>query len=421
MSRRGADVLVDVTSLISAEDFLLAQNHRVKPRDPFARQCFVELVQSLFLMSRVVVGHPVLANPRPDDFGEHPLLLRALLSAGLLDTLQLDREQQGSAEELDRAAVHDLESVHGITSVARFVDQAVAIDQANAHAGSSLSARIRAWSVFQEQQVRTRDGHHANRIPTRDGVEDDAYGEWARAAGVILSSSLNQIAVPGQATYLMATLARSMKYRARADAYGASYQSHPLRRDFSLTFDLTRDGTSDAAVFDVIQAVRGIPETLAEAAAQQEIHRLKILQLELPLLGGRLWEPSDTGTLGDAEWIALVVRRMREYRERAAALRQAVERCVSDEDYLRFARDIDTVTWQLLDRLGLRRAERSPLEEELIGSVASVTGTATGFPVVSGLWFGARALSKHLPRPGARPFQRFLYREFVEAWKRAGR
>jgi hypothetical protein len=421
MTQRNTDVLLDVTSLISAEDFLLAQNRGTQPDDPFARQCFVEVVQSLIFMSRVYVAHPVLPNPRPEDFGELPLLLRELMRAGLIRPLQLNLNLQRAVQELEEAALHDLESVHGIASMARFVEQAFAIDRVSAGSQTALAVRLRGWSAFHERQVRSLTGHHSDRIPTRDGVEEDAFGEWARAAAVILAGPLREITARGQGKYLMATLARGMKYRARAEATAMSYQSHPLRRDFSLTFDLTRDGAADNVVLDIIQAVRGIHDTLSQAAGQTESHRLQLLQLELPLLGGRLWEPAEARRLSDERWVAFVVRRVHEYRDRAADLRQAVERCVTDEDYLRLARDIEGVKHQLLERLGLRRAEMSAMERELVDSVASVTQVATGVPMVSGLWFGARALGKQFSFVGAQPFQRFLYREFVGAWKRAGR
>jgi hypothetical protein len=72
-------------------------------------------------------------------------------------------------------------------------------------------------------------------------------------------------------------------------------------------------------------------------------------ELELPLLGGRLWEPAEAGRLDDRGWTALIVQRAHEYRERAADLR------------------------------------------------------------------------KQFAFVGAQPFQRFPYKEFVNAWKRAGR
>jgi len=417
----GTDVLIDVTSLISAEDYLLSQNRHTRPRDPFARQCFVEIIQSLIFMSHVYVSHPLRYAPVPEDFGQRPPLLRSLMAADLLAPLQLDATQQAAARALEHRAIRDLQGANGIKSMARFVDQALAIDQSAAGRQDSLSERLRAWGAFQHREVKIATGHHRERIPTRDGVEDDEFGTWSRAAALLLADALDTIAEPGDGPYVMATLARGMKYRARAEACQVAYQSHPLRRDFSLTFDLTRRGATDAAVLDLIRAVRGIHESLADAAGTEESHRVRLLQLELPLLGGRLWTAQETGTLPDPDWIALVVSRIREYRDRAAELRQAITECITDEDQMRFARDIDGVTRHLLERLGLRRVELSPLEQELVSSVASVTQAAPGVPKVSGLWLSARTIGKQRTFTGAQPYQRFLYREFLDAWKRAGR
>ncbi|MBR7824675.1 hypothetical protein KDK95_00015 [Actinospica sp. MGRD01-02] len=417
----GTDVLIDVTSLISAEDYLVSQNRHARPGDPFAQQCFVEIIQSLIFMTHVYVSHPLLHNPEPADFGQRPLLLQSLMAAGLLSPLQLDSKKQSSARALERRAIADLQGANGIKSMARFVDQAFSIDQSTVGRQNGLSERLRAWGAFQHSEVKIATGHHRERIPTQDGVEDDEFGRWARAAALLLAGALDTIAEPGDGPYVMATLARGMKYRARAEACHVAYQSHPLRRDFSLTFDLTRRGATDAAVLDLIRAVRGIHDSLADAAGVEETHRLRLLQLELPLLGGRLWTAQETGTIPDPDWIELVVSRVREYRDRAAELRQAIIDCITDEDQIRFARDIEGVTRHLLERLGLRRVELSPLEQELVSSVASVAQAAPGVPKVSGLWVSARTIGKQRTFTGAQPYQRFLYREFLDAWKRAGR
>lgn len=94
---------------------------------------------------------------------------------------------------------------------------------------------------------------------------------------------------------------------------------------------------------------------------------------------------------------------------------------MTDEDQIRFARDVEHVARRLLERLGLRRVELSPLEQELVSSVASVAQAAPGVPKVSGLWLSARTIGKQRSFAGAQPYQRFLYREFLDAWKRAGR
>ena len=64
--------------------------------------------------------------------------------------------------------------------------------------------------------------------------------------------------------------------------------------------------------------------------------------------------------------------------------------------------------------------ELSPVERELVGGVASVAESFPGVPKVSGLWIGIRSAEKRYMFSG-HPFQRFLYKEFVKAWKRAGR
>ena len=61
------------------------------------------------------------------------------------------------------------------------------------------------------------------------------------------------------------------------------------------------------------------------------------------------------------------------------------------------------------------------MEKDLVAGVASVIEAAPGVPKVSGIWLGARSLRKYVGRPGQQPFQQFLYKEFVSAWKRSGR
>lgn len=297
--------------------------------------------------------------------------------------------------------------------------QAQLCDEANART-DALSDRMRAWSAFQEGQVHGVPGHHSARIQTSDGIEEDEFGEWARAIALVLGGTLSGVTVPGAEARLMATLARGIRYRARADAARLSYQSHPMRRDFLLTFELTRGGAQDTLILDVIKVVRGIQTSLMAAGGESVASRMRILELELPLLGGRLWDADDAGTRTDEDWIEYVADKIADYRDRAQELRSAIERCVTAEDYLRLVRDIDEVRHRLTDRLGLRSVELSPVERELVAGVASVSESVPGVPKVSGLWFGVRSIEKRYVFAGE-PFQRFLYKEFVKAWKRSGR
>jgi hypothetical protein len=412
-------VLVDVTSLIGAEEFIVAQNNHRALHDPFGRQSFAEIIQSLIFMSEVYVVHPMLAAPRETDFGVHPHLLQALLSRGLLRPLSFDQSSWLDVQTLEASAIRDLQSANGFSSVMRFVTQARLCDEASSRA-ISLSGRIRGWSEFEAAQVHGVPGHREARIQTHDGIEDDEFGDWAKAAARVLRETLVGVAASGAEARLMAALARGIKYRTRAQVANLSYQSHAMRRDFLLTFDLTRDGAADASILDVIKLVRGIQESLVTAGDEALTPRLKIVELELPLLGGRLWDSAETGRRPDIDWIELVADRIAEYREHARELRSAIEGCVIEEDYLRLVRDIAAVQQKLLERFGLRSIDLSPVERELVNGVASVTEAIPGVPKVSGLWISGRSIGKRYVYSGE-PFQRFLYKEFVKAWKRAGR
>jgi hypothetical protein len=414
-------VVLDVTSLISAEDYLVSQNRRARPADPFARQCFVEMIQTLLFVEEVFVAHPTRLDAEPDDFGQRPYLLQELVRAGLLQPLQLNASQAAAAQAAQASALSDLKSPLGTRSMVQFVDQMLICDGSRPSEGFSMSARLRGWADFQRENVRVA-GHHRARIDTSDGVEEDGFGSWARAAAVVMEGSLEAVVPRGEGLYLMATLARGIKYGVRAEAAALCYQPHPMRRDFSLTFDLNRGGAESHFVLDVIKAVRGIHDSLAEAMGHQEPYRLRVLELELPLIGGRLWKSSEAGRLSDERWISLVVTRIIEYRERAADLRSAIGACATDEDYLLLARDIEEVRNRLLESLRVRTVEPNRVEQELVDSVASVTQAATGVSVVRGVYFGTKGLGQHLSRRlRGQPFQQFLYREFLRAWKIAGR
>ena len=142
LPHRNTEVLVDVTSIIGADDFVAAQNRRAQPGDPFARQAFVELIQSLIFMNRVWVAHPVLTRPTAADFGTRPLLLRALAEAELLHPLHLDADESQAARTAEESALQDLQSWQGSRALGQFIEQALTCDDAMPGTRNSLSKRI---------------------------------------------------------------------------------------------------------------------------------------------------------------------------------------------------------------------------------------------------------------------------------------
>src|SRR6266496_1138032 len=82
-----SSIVLDVTSFISAEEFLLSQNHGAIPLDPFAQQCYAEVVQSLIFFDEVLVPHPTRPDARPEDYGNQPRILRLLFELGIVRPL----------------------------------------------------------------------------------------------------------------------------------------------------------------------------------------------------------------------------------------------------------------------------------------------------------------------------------------------
>lgn len=419
--RRQPEVVLDVTSFISAQDFILAQNRGEEPEDPFARQSYVEVTQSVLLQPRVLVLHPVLLSPTPDDFGQEPHLLRCLLRSGVVAPFQLlEPETQVASAE---AELLSYLQTKGTRVLVDFIDQTLECDreQRELGGGVSLSDRLAKWNAFQARRVRGTPGHHGARIRTPDGIETDAFGDWSKSIAFAHDGALRRITADVDPKYLVAHLVRGLRFTARADLSQVTYQPSVLRRDFTLAFQLsTYDARADE-VLNLIRAVRGIHKSISDAAGEVHSSRLKLLELEMPLLGGRIWQRDDLGKLGDQEWIELVAARLTDYRRRAAGLRAAIQSSVSEEDQVRISRDLGVVREQLLERLGFKGLELSPLERDLTEGVASVATAIPGVPKLSGVLLGIRAASKRLAFRANNPYQKFLYQEFVEGWEKSKR
>jgi hypothetical protein len=412
-------MVVDVTSFISAEEFILSQNRGEGPLDPFARQCYAEVVQSLIFFDQILVPHPTLLQPRPQDFGSQPRILQHLFDMGVVTPLAFSSTEVDALARAEADALRALKT-HGVLSLHSFIEKSAMCDrEQQAKGGDQLLLRkIVEWNDFQQSQVRASGNHHMARIGTADGVEADPLGDWARDSARAMEGQLQRLLPDkGAQLHLTATLARSLRYVARANVKKVAYQAHPLRRDFCLTLDLTTGGASDAEILDVIREIRGIHHVLQTAAGSEHGNRLQLLELELPLLGGRLWTSQERGRRDDERWLRQACERLSEYRHRAAELRLAVSRCISEEDTLRLKLDMAHVRDQLLERLGLKRTELNETERELVRGVASVADSAIGLPVVSPLLIGGRALGQRYAAPG-NAYQKFVYREFLGAWKK---
>jgi hypothetical protein len=408
-------VALDNSTFISAQEFITSQNRGERSRDPFARQAYVELVQSLIFQPAVRVIHPVYLTPTPEQFGDEPYLLRRLLEIGLVAPVQVP------AQSVDRLASAETEvlgtlQTRGVEAMLMFLRSMDACDQeAEASGNTGLRRRILQWTYFHQTQI----PHHLARVPTRDGIEPDQLGEWARAASVAIGELFRPLMPEAvEPSNLIAALARSLRYQARATVTGHAYQPHGLRRDFAVTSQILSDDLGEDIAVDVIKLIRGIHSSLSESAGPSRIRQLDLLRLELPLVGGRLWNNEEAGLRTEREWIDLVCDRVMSYRRQAGHLRELVRSIRTEEDILRFERGIDDITQQLNERLGLRTTGITPLEKQLAEGVSSIASTIPGVPKVGGLWIGARTMLKRYSFHGT-PAQKFIYQEYLSAWRRA--
>ncbi|MZF84277.1 hypothetical protein [Streptomyces sp. SID5643] len=406
---------LDNSTFISAQEFITAQNRGERSPDPFARQSYVELVQSLIFQPAVRVIHPVHLNPTSQQFGDEPYLLRRLLELRLVTPVQVsaDSMQHLAAAESDVLTTLQTRGVDAMLSFLRSMEDCD--HEAEAAGRPGLRRRILQWNDFHQTQI----PHHLVRVPTTDGIEPDRLGEWARAASLAIGELFRPLMPSAvEPSNFIAALARSLRYQARATVTGHAYQPHGLRRDFAVTSQILSDGMDEETAVDVIKLIRGIHDRLSENAGPSRARHLELLRLELPLVGGRLWNAEEAGLRTDREWIDLVCDRIMSYRAKAGPLRELVRGIRTEEDTLRFQRGIEEVTQRLNERLGLSTVDITPLEAQLAEGVSSVASAVPGVPTVGGLWIGARATLKRYAFRG-NIAQKFVYQEYLSAWRRA--
>lgn len=216
---------------------------------------------------------------------------------------------------------------------------------------------------------------------------------------------------------LVGTIARGLKYGARGEVMGHTYQSHPIRRDFSLTFEMNRQGVDSSLAFQVIKVVRGINDSIGRAS-HQSARQIQLMELELPLIGGRLWKNDEVGKRSDDAWVDLIADRIANYRAEAAPLRVAIQECITEEDTARLMANLEQAGIAVLERLGLRKVDVSSVERDLMDGVASVASAVTGIPKVNGLLVGSHSIVRKMTGRNRRlPYQQFLYKEFLRAHK----
>ncbi len=411
-------IMTDVTSYISAQDYLLSERQGApSSTDPFAFQSYAELMQSIFLYDEIYVPHPtLLINCGRDDFGEEPRLLTALMSRGVVRPLNLGnspsdprvREYVNSEKDLLSWLQRD-----GADQLSKYLseieeDGNIREEEYPCFEGPTLR-RLGKWCRYHEN-VRSKENHHAARISTKDGIEDDDIGKFARDFAYVFKGKLEPQISRAQIDYLVATLLRGLRYRVRSAVADLIYHSHVMRRNFVLRCASKQSGVKEDYTRQVIKLIHGLQTSLAEEVPQDGTQgTVKLLRYNVPLLGGKLWSERET-TLSAADMIKYTADRIAEYRGKTEVIRSAIQNVKNEEDAAILEREFEEIRGQVREALSPR--ERRLLESDLAHAI-------DGIPYMGAIVVAMASAAKREVFYGASPLQQLVFRELMNGFRRA--
>lgn len=274
-------------------------------------------------------------------------------------------------------------------------------------------SRLRDWARYQYSKVRSIEGHHPSRIPTKNGIEEDSIGNFARSFSFIFRKKLSDLGEE-QIDYLVATILRALRYRIRANIAELSYQPHVMRRDFVLRYDFHASSVSEDYTRYVINLIRGIPETIRSSSADSA--RVQLLDFKVPLLGGKLWKKDDIDRY-HSSWIEFVADRIEEYREKPQILRNSIGNINDEEDVKKLERDFEIIQKKLLEACGLKHTAPTEIENALMEGGLATASSISGLPNVRGLLVSVTPLVKRKVFSRTTPLQQLVYKEFLHGWQ----
>ena len=409
-------ILTDVTTYISAQEYTMSKCMGRSSADPFGLQAFAELMQSIFLYDHVYVPHPVkLRDCSKEDFGKEPRLLIDLLDRGIVEPLNLSSSVSSRVKEDEENILSFLKN-EGAKQLMSYLtttekDEQLRRQERRSFEGVTLS-RLREWSQYQYAEIRYAEGHHPERIPTRDGIEKDPIGKFARSFADVFPKLGKK-----HTDYFVATLLRGLRYQIRANIAEIHYQPHVMRRDFILACGFHDSGVSKDYTREMIKLIRGVRETIAAHA--EETVRVELLDYEVPLIGGKLWEKGDTDRYANSpdSFIDFVVDRVDRYRDETRILRDAISAVRNEEGTKRLERDFERIQERLLDAFGLKRPILTEIDKALVEGGLAASSSVPGLPNMKGLLIEVIPFMKRKVFSRTTPLQQFVYREFLRGWK----
>jgi hypothetical protein len=389
--------------------------------DPFALQAYSEIIQTIFLYEQIYVPHPIyLYGCSKEDFGDEPKFLMKLLDRGIVKPLNLDPSVASRVEEDEKNLLHWLQK-DGAEQLDKYLtamqrEEKRYLPMNPSFKGVTLS-RLRDWAQYHYVKVRDVNGHHPSRIPTKNGIEEDSIGDFARSFSYIFRKKLSYLGEK-QIDYLVATILRAFRYRIRANIAEIFFQSHPMRRQFVLRYDFHDSRISADVTKYVINLIRGVSRTIEPRLGRVARAKLQLLDFEVPLLGGKLWKKEDIN-LHRNSWIEFVVNSIENYRDETKILRNYIRDIRDREGIKKLKLDFEVIQEQLLEIFGSQRSTPTETDKELVNGGLATTGKIPGFPNAHGLLINVPSPVKRKRRvfSGTTPLREFLYKEFLRGWE----
>jgi hypothetical protein len=418
-TRNERSILADVTSFISAQDYIISIFNKRPNFDPFAQQSYAELIQSILIYDNIYVPHPtILSNCAPEDFGREPKLLSLLLEKGIVAPLNIENDKQidykNAEDEIDKwLRTHGADKISEYISITEH-DEMLRKAQKSNFDGNTVS-RLSEWCEFHLNNIRHNNNHHKSRISTKDGIEDDGFGEFARGFSSIFREKYNPI-FKGQLDYLVATIMRALRYQTRANICGIAYQPHVMRRDFVLGCNIELSDLPKDYANELIKLIHGIYDELKKYSNPFYQKRVKVLRYNIPLLCGKLWNDTDKDMYKDS-CLEYVTSRLEEYKSKCAILRDQLRKIYSDEDFYKLEGKFEETKSQLFEACGILSTKLTEVDNMLLEGGSAVVDSIPGVPNMKGILINAASLLKKKFFFKSNPAQQFVFQEFLKGWK----
>jgi len=386
--------------------------------DPFASRVFTELMQDIFLYDHIYVPHPVLLyNCSKEDFGEEPRLLIELLDHGIVEPLNLSpsvssRVEKDEKKLLSRLQKKGIEELEEYLAKAEKMDEQMRSQKQESSEGVTLSD-LGKWSQYQSNQIRYMEGHHRARISTKNGIEPDRIGDFARSFNSYPLKKLDSLGEE-QRDYLVATLLRASRYRIRANIAEVPYHSHFMRTNFILNVSLRDSGVSEDDTRKIIEGIKGIQETIVKHAEKETPARAELFKIKVPLVGGNLWDKKDISRYANSpdSWIDFVVDSIDNYRKQTEFLREEFSAIRNKSSRLEFDLKLEKIQNNLLEVSHLKDPKVSKSTKIACDSKINPIG-----PLIEAILIEVKPRVSSICFSGSK-WQHFVYKEFKQGWKK---